>query len=275
MYLVQKKKILLIHYLSSNMKIIIAGYGFVGKAVHNALKLKHEIVIVDPKYTTDEIQYHHDADGLIICVNTPTTEDGICDVSNIANILDQVPIFMPVLVKSTITPSIPSALAETYENLAITYSPEFLRASTANQDFINQKFCVLGGEDPEGLWQDVLSQVLTECKIYFHCTPIESCTIKYAINSFLATKVTFFNQLSDLCDANGADFSIVRQIITHDSRIGNSHTVVPGLDGLKGFGGACFPKDTEAFLRYIGTLDTEFDLLETAIKYNKKVRKSS
>jgi UDPglucose 6-dehydrogenase len=257
------------------MKIIIAGYGFVGKAVHNALKSKHELVIVDPKYTSDNIKDHHDADGLVLCVSTPTTEDGICDINNIANVLDQVPIFMPVLIKSTVTPGVPAALEEIYENLAITYSPEFLRASTANQDFLNQKFCVFGGEDPEGLWQEVFSPVLKDCKLYFHCTPVEACTIKYAINSYLATKITFFNQLSDICDANGADFSIVRQIITHDTRIGNSHTVVPGLDGLKGFGGACFPKDTEAFLRYTSTLDTEFDLLKTAIKYNKKVRKSS
>jgi UDPglucose 6-dehydrogenase len=111
--------------------------------------------------------------------------------------------------------------------------------------------------------------------LYFHCTPTEACTVKYAINSFLATKVTFFNQLLDICDANGSDFSIVRQIITHDTRIGNSHTLVPGINGERGFGGHCFPKDTEAFIRYARTtLDTPFDLLESAVEYNKKVRKS-
>ena len=83
------------------MKIIIAGYGFVGKAVFNAFKNQHEIIIVDPKYSEDQIKDHHDADGLIICAPTPTTENGICDSSILANILDQVPIFMPVLIKST------------------------------------------------------------------------------------------------------------------------------------------------------------------------------
>jgi len=256
------------------MKIIIAGYGFVGKAVANALKSKHEVVIVDPKYTEERIADHHDADGLIICVSTPTTEDGICDANNISNVLDNVPIFMPVLIKSTVTPSIVSGLSEIYENLCITYSPEFLKAVNANDDFINQKFLVLGGEDPECLWQDLFSTVLPNCKLYFHCTPVEACTVKYAINSFLATKVTFFNQLSDICDANGSDYSIVRQIITHDTRIGNSHTLVPGLDGERGFGGHCFPKDTKAFIKYARTLETPFDLLESAVEYNKKVRKS-
>jgi UDP-glucose 6-dehydrogenase len=72
------------------MKIIIAGYGFVGKAVFNALKTQHELVIVDPNYTTNEIKYHHDADGLIICVPTPTTEDGVCDASIIAEVIPNI-----------------------------------------------------------------------------------------------------------------------------------------------------------------------------------------
>ncbi len=83
------------------MKIIIAGYGFVGKAVFNALKDKHEVVIVDPKYTTNEIQYHQDADGLIVCVDTPTGEHGII-AENLSNVLDQTPLFIPVLIKSTL-----------------------------------------------------------------------------------------------------------------------------------------------------------------------------
>ena len=86
------------------MKIIIAGYGFVGKAVANALQTKHELVIIDPKYNNNKITDHVDADGIIICVSTPTTEDGICNVNNIANVLDHVPFFMPVMIKSTLTP---------------------------------------------------------------------------------------------------------------------------------------------------------------------------
>jgi UDP-glucose 6-dehydrogenase len=106
----------------------------VGKAVANALKDKHEVVIVDPQYTTDEIKQHHDADGLIVCVNTPTGENGII-AENIANVLDQTPIFMPVLIKSTVTPAVVDTFNEVYPDHSIVYSPEFLRANTANQDF--------------------------------------------------------------------------------------------------------------------------------------------
>lgn len=257
------------------MKIIIAGYGFVGKAVGQTLQTKHDIVIVDPKYTTEEIKDHYDADGLIICVDTPTTEDGICDVRNISDILDSVPIFMPVMIKSTVTPSALEAFDNIYKDHSIVYSPEFLRAATSTKDFAEQKFMIIGGEDPEGFWQETFSLVLPNCKLFFQCSKIEASMAKYSVNSFLAAKVSFFNQLFDICEANGADYSIVRQMITHDQRIGSSHTLVPGLDGERGFGGACFPKDTQAFIKYAKTINAPFSILEASKEYNETVRKNA
>jgi UDP-glucose 6-dehydrogenase len=137
------------------MKILLIGYGFVGKAVANAIKDQHRVVIIDPQYTTTEIQHHPDADGVIICAPTPTTENGICDVSIIAKIMDQIPIYMPVLIKSTVLPSTVDGFDEIYPEHSIVYSPEFLRARSANDDFLNQKYVVLGGEDPECFWQDL------------------------------------------------------------------------------------------------------------------------
>lgn len=273
MYAVLKKRTHLTVCLSFNMKIIIAGYGFVGKAVAKALRTKHEVVVVDPKYTTDTIADNHDADGLIICVDTPTL-DGVCNIENVAKVMDTVPIFMPVLIKSTITPDVLIAMEELYINHSIVYNPEFLRARTADQDFVDQKSCVLGGEDPEGFWQELFTSILPNCKLFFHCTVVEAATVKYGINAFLATKVAFFNQLYDVCKQNGADYKMVRQMITHDSRIGNSHTLVPGLDGERGFGGACLPKDTEAFVHYTNNIDAPFSILNESVEYNKKVRKN-
>jgi len=114
------------------MKIIIAGYGFVGKAVASALQTKHELVIIDPKYNSNRITDHIDADGIIVCVSTPTTENGICDANNIANVLDHVPFFMPVMIKSTLTPPNVQGFKEVYENHSIVYSPEFLRANSGS-----------------------------------------------------------------------------------------------------------------------------------------------
>lgn len=257
------------------MKIIIAGYGFVGKAVAAALKPMHEVVIVDPQYTTNEIKYHHDADGLIICVDTPTGENGIINANNVANVLDEVPVFMPVLIKSTVTPAIVEGFDELYSNLSLTYSPEFLRARTANSDFLNQKYVVLGGEDPECFWQELFQTTLPNCKMVFNCTAKEACMVKYTVNSFLALKTSFFNQIADICDNNELDYDIVRHIVSNDTRIGSSHTMVPGPDGERGWGGACFPKDTQAFIQWANRVGQPVSILEEAVNYNRRIRKNT
>lgn len=257
------------------MKIIIAGYGFVGKAVANALKTKHECVIVDPQYTMHQIQDHHDADGVIICVGTPGLEDGSCDDSQIRAVLSTVPLFLPVLIKSTVLPNQLSDIEAEFSEHSICYSPEFLRAKSADFDFLNQHYMVLGGEDPECFWQELFTTVLDRCKLYFSCTVTEASTVKYTTNAFLATKVAFFNQIYDLCEQNGADYDIVRQIVAHDTRIGNSHTLVPGVDGERGFGGACFPKDTNALANYAKNLNTPVGIMESAILYNHLIRQNN
>ena len=257
------------------MKIIVAGYGYVGKAVAEALNKHNEVVIVDPKYGNDTISQHHDADGLIICVPTPTTEDGVCDASIIASILDTVPIFMPVLVKSTVTPAIAEGFDDIYSEHSIVYSPEFLRAKTANTDFANQKYIILGGEDPECFWQDLFQGSLPNCKMVFNCSAKEACMVKYASNSFLALKTSYFNQIYDVCAKAGLDFDVVRQLLAQDPRIGSDHTMVPGPDGLRGWGGHCFPKDTASFVQWTTTIEAPVTLVESAIQYNNKVRKNS
>lgn len=108
----------------------------------------------------------------------------------------------------------------------------------------------------------------------FNCSAIEASMVKYTVNSFLATKVAFFNSIYDICQKNNADYDIVRHIVTHDSRIGNSHTLVPGLDGERGFGGHCFPKDTSAFIKYSKSLNTPLEILEAVVDYNGKIRKN-
>jgi len=255
------------------MKIIIVGYGFVGKAVANALKTKHEIVIQDPKYTDYKLIDHPDADGVIVCVDTPARNNGQCDDSNVRSVMAEIPLFLPVLIKSTMTPDLFIDLEHKFPEHSICHSPEFLRAVTANQDFLNQTYMVIGGGDPECFWQELFSSVLPKCKLFFNCSITEAATIKYASNSFLATKVSFFNQINDICEKNGSNYSTVRQILTHDPRIGTSHTMVPGSDSERGFGGHCFPKDTKAFSNYANGLNTPITVLDQAIEYNKTIRK--
>lgn len=254
-------------------KIIIAGYGFVGRAVLNSLKSNYECIVVDPKHTSFEISQHQDAEGIIICVDTPSTDSGGCDVRNVCNVLDQVPSSMAVLIKSTIIPDALNEIVNLYKDLSICHSPEFLRAKSADYDFANQIFMVIGGEDQQDFWQNLFTPALPKCRLYFRCSIVEAATIKYVSNSFLATKLAFFNQVYDLCQSNGADYDVIRQILSHDTRIGNSHMLVPGADGLRGFGGHCFPKDTKAFIKYSHNLNTPVSILDEAVNYNETVRK--
>ena len=255
------------------MKIIIAGYGYVGRAVYAGLRTHHDLIIVDPKYSEDTIGEHIDADGIIICVDTPTGENGII-ASNLSDVMDQVPLYMPALIKSTVTPAVVDAFDELYPNHSICYSPEFLRAATSVSDFVNQKYIVLGGTDPDSFWHELFLNTLPNCKMVFHCTEKEACLVKYTANSFLALKVSFFNQIYDICEQTGSDFETIRHIVSQDTRIGAGHTLVPGADG-RGFSGACFPKDTEAFVHWAKHVDAVPTLVEYAIQYNNKVRKNS
>jgi UDPglucose 6-dehydrogenase len=190
-------------------------------------------------------------------------------------VLDQVPVFMPSLVKSTVSPGAVDAIEEMYPDHSIVYSPEFLRAKTSDQDFLNQKYIILGGEDPECFWQELFLGTLPECKIAFNCTAKESMLIKYSVNSFLALKTSFFNQIYDVCQKEDLNFDAVRQLISQDQRIGGDHTMVPGPDGQRGWGGHCFPKDTQAFVHWANTIETPVTLVESSIQYNNKVRKNS
>jgi UDPglucose 6-dehydrogenase len=255
------------------MKIIIAGYGFVGKAVANSLKENNDLVVVDPKYTNDKIIDHYDADGIIICVGTPSTPSGGCDSRDVCGVIDEVPESMPVLIKSTVSIDVIEALDTIYPRHNICYSPEFLRAATADKDFYKQTYMILGGDDPNQLWKTLFNRSLPKLKTIINCSVKEASVTKYSINSFLAAKVAFFNQIYDVCQASGIDYNTVRHLITHDKRIGESHTQVPGPDGRRGFGGACFPKDTRAFRKYAYGLNKPITVLDSAIDYNETVRK--
>ena len=98
--------------------------------------------------------------------------------------------------------------------------------------------------------------------------------IKYTINTFLATKVIFFNELHNLFDATNTNESWDNFIyfLSKDPRIGNSHMMVPGHDGRYGFGGACLPKDAAAIMKYSNSLNVELGLIKNVINTNNQIR---
>ena len=246
-----------------SIKITIFGYGFVGKAHENVLKHEHDITIVDPAY---KLTNPGDPDAVIIAVSTPqSAHGGQCYMDNVYDALKKVPEDIPVLIKSTISLEGWDYIERNF-NHDITFSPEFLRAATALEDFENAKTLYFGGGD-DVFWASLLWK---EGRRMFRRDPRELIMMKYCVNTFLATKVAFFNQIEELCDRAHIDYNNVKDLVQHDERIGNSHMDVTEQ---RGFGGHCFPKDTSALLK---TASREYEynmsILQAAVDYNLLTR---
>lgn len=251
------------------MSLTLVGYGFVGKAVFNSLKNSHDIFVVDPAYNTNKIE-EQDNRGYIVCVPTPMRDDGRCEMKHVFEVIDQIPDYKPILIKSTICLEGYDMLLDTYPNKQIAFSPEFLVAASAEEDFANQKYMLIGGDNTQ-FWVDEFSKQFPDM-LFYKENVRDLILIKYARNSFLATKVAFFNDLYDVVVKAKGNWERVRQGIGMDERIGLSHTQVPGPDGKLGFGGACFPKDTAAFVKTAEHYDANLPLLKNVIEQNKRIR---
>lgn len=260
------------------MNVAIVGYGFVGKAVENAIKDVKDIFIIDPKLKNDiNVLKDKKIDFIFLCLPTPMREDGGQDIKIILNVLEAIEnlhLKSQIVLKSTVLPSNINIIQE--RNSEIIYNPEFLREKRANEDFINASLILFGGkkENCEKLSKFYTGN--TRCLQTDHTFVdiISASIIKYSINSFLATKVIFFNELYQIFTNSGSKDSWEKIIssISKDLRIGNTHMNVPGHDGRRGFGGACFPKDINALYKYSKEINAEFNILKKAISLNNKLR---
>ena len=243
------------------MKIAIIGFGFVGKATLNGLTNDVETLLIDPKLGTSSKELKaFNPDFVFVCVPTPMGKNGSIDSNIIFDVIKDIEKYSPntiAVIKSTITPDIVESILESKIN--IVYNPEFLRERTADEDFINSKMIIFGGTKEYCKKTADFYRNYTKCKCndYQFMPADKASLLKYTVNSFLATKVLFFNEIHDLferLDTNMSweDFISVIQL---DSRIGKSHMQVPGPDGRYGFGGACFPKDTNALYEFSNLTD--------------------
>ena len=242
------------------MKILIAGYGFVGRAHHELLKDRHEIIIHDPALGYNA--HMQQVDAVIVCVATPQREDGSCEMANVYDVIERSS-DVPILIKSTISVEGWDMLVDAFPNRMLNFSPEFLRAASAIEDLQNMKLMLVGGTSC-CFWRDVFR---VDVEI---AEPRELILAKYARNSFLALKVAYFNQLYDLCDALNVEYSAVAHYTTMDPRIGDSHSFI---SKERGFGGHCFPKDTNAIIKTGQRNNVDLSILKEAVEYNRRIRK--
>tara|TARA_B110000003_G_scaffold169583_1_gene169371 strand:+ start:2887 stop:3708 length:822 start_codon:yes stop_codon:yes gene_type:complete len=261
------------------MNIGIIGQGFVGNAVYQKFKSFFKVYTYDVKKELSNSTYNNlvkNCKIIFICVPTPMNNDGSCNKDLVEEILIKInkEIKSIIVIKSTVVPGTTEKWDKEFKNLQIVFNPEFLTERNAVKDFSNEDRIILGGSnEATDLLKQIYSTVFPDAHIIkTHSTNAEM--IKYLTNSFLATKVSFANEMYNLCSALNLDYSKVIEYATLDNRLGNSHWSVPGPDGDFGFGGRCFPKDLSALIKMTVDLGTLNSTLKSVQKTNDKVRKN-
>lgn len=257
-------------------RIGIIGYGFVGQAIAHSFK---ECFIYDKfKSEFDDPTAVLSADIVFVCVPTLNNpEDNmkydLAPLHDVSGLLQKGGFKGTVVIKSTILPGTTLELAQKY-GLDFLHNPEFLSAKTACQDFLEQKHIVIGHtgnlDSANGLKSFYQSR-FPEAKISL-CSSVESETMKLCCNTFYASKVQLFTEFKLMCDANGANFNHVRDMMLQNGWINPMHTQVPGSDGQLSYGGACFPKDSIALNAYLDQLNSPHDVISAMINERAVMR---
>ena len=259
------------------MKIGIVGQGYVGTAIKVGFEPHYELETYD-KYSEEKSTCHsirqvgEKCNFIFVCVPTPMNKDGSCYTGIVEEVIDELDLYCKnkiIVIKSTVPPGTTEKLDKKYEKNTIIFNPEFLTEMNFLEDFKNQNRIILGGTRKG---TNILRQVYS--KVFPHATIVKTGSktaemVKYFINSFLGTKVSFANEMKIICDKIGIDYDKVVEYATYDERLGKSHWAVPGPDGDLGFGGHCLPKDISSIVSGFGS-----DLLKSVLEVNDKVRKN-
>ena len=262
----------------------IIGQGFVGNAVYQKFKNYFDVLTYDldeSKSNSTKEDLLFKCNTIFLCLPTPMNTDGSCNVDilqreleNIDLITDNQEIKKTIVIKSTISPGTTDKWNSSYESLDIVFNPEFLTEANAVEDFNNQNRIILGGPRPATTeLRRMYSKVFPKAHI-IKTDSTHAEMVKYLTNSFLATKVSFANEIYQICDKLNIDYDKVVEYATLDDRLGKSHWNVPGPDGDFGFGGHCLPKDLSALIYLAMNLHTETNVLNAVEETNDVVRKN-
>ena len=198
-----------------------------------------------------------------VCVPTPSKPDGSCDTSIVEKVIatQRADLFV---IRSTVPPGTCRSLAEKYEKL-IVFQPEYL-GMTAGHRYRSDRdvpFVILGGT--WGFRVADLYKTALPSETAYHLVSWEAAElVKYAVNTFLATKVEFANELRELGNSAGVDYDTLRELWLLDPRIGRSHSQANG----HGFDGACFPKDIAALVGFAERAGVEVPVIRAAMTAN-------
>ena len=259
----------------------IIGQGFVGNAVYQKFKNYYDVLTYDldeSKCNSTFRKLSRECETIFICLPTPMDEGGRCNVSivelELVGLNSQSARYdrtKTIVIKSTVSPGTTERWNRQYKNLNIVFNPEFLTERNAVDDYENQKRIILGGPRPT---TTEIKQIFSKVFPKAHIIKTDSThaeMVKYLTNSFLATKVSFANEMYQICEGLDVDYDKVIEYATQDERLGDSHWNVPGPDGDFGYGGHCFPKDVSAILKTASIFKNNLNILESANNYNKTI----
>lgn len=239
----------------------IIGYGMVGKAVKYGFS-KTKVFICDPKYNHVTVKglCLLNPEAIFICVPTPTDDTNYSLITSILDEIFEIGYRGIVIVKSTILP-------QYLEKYDIVYNPEFLSRSTSKEDFVNPHLLILSGKKSEQVLELYKKYSTVDVSNTFITDVNTASFIKYTMNSFYATKVTFMNSMYDVAKKMNVNYEEATQILSKHPWMGTSHFKVPGPDGQRGFGGPCLPKDTECLVK-----NYNVDILKKVLELNEYYR---
>jgi len=261
--------------MENSLNIGIAGYGFVGMALHRVLRrnANNNVALYDRNLAEHAgpgaLEGINRCDLVFVAVPTPYDEaHGACDVSAVRDVVARVNV--PMCIKSTVPPgTIETLVAETGK--AIAYSPEYIGERTGHpwSEADSAGFVICAGDaNVCRLVRAAHDGVSTPALRFVETSVAAAQLVKYMENAFLATKVAFVNQSYDLAAAANVDFAELRALFLLDERVGESHTrVFPE----RGFGGKCLPKDLSSIVAWArGRADAS--LLDDIVAYNTRLR---
>lgn len=263
-------------------RIAVIGLGVVGNAVYEGMKHAYPVMTYDKyKKTPDGIQsiVKYTDGPIFVCVPTPMNSDGSSNLSVVEDVIAEIAVYAktegknPIaVIKSTVPPGTTDALNAKYEEVDVIFNPEFLTEARPVEDFKKQDRIIIGG-----LGNAVTVTKAVYNKAYPNVPVVKTRAaiaemVKYVTNCFLATKVSFANEIYQICEALGIDYDKVIEYAQKDKRLGKSHWLVPGPDGHFGFGLTCFPKDLNALIATAAALGVEPKVMQAVWEKNLEVR---
>ena len=260
------------------MKIGVIGQGFVGTAVNEGLKpfFKIETFDINKDSTCSSItELSEKSDVIFVCLPTPMKIDGSCYLDIVEDTLlglDIIKECKTIVVKSTIPPGTTEKWNKKFNYIQVVFNPEFLTEANSIEDYKNQNRIIIGGPRPA---TTKVKRIFTKAfpKVPIIKTgPTTAEMVKYFANCFLATKVSFANEMYQICENLNIDYDKVVEYVKYDERIGNTHLNVPGPDGDFGYGGHCFPKDIGALISLAHDLNVRPRMLTATECKNNDVR---